>query len=41
MNADAILPTTFDAAPAAAVARAQAWLWWHDMMSAAARLHRW
>jgi hypothetical protein len=41
MNADAILLPSEAAAQAAVGARAEAWLWWHDMQSAAARAHRW
>jgi hypothetical protein len=41
MKADAILLPVQGAAPAAAGVRAQAWLWWHDMQSAAARANRW
>jgi hypothetical protein len=41
MTTRAILSSAEAAAPAAAGARAQAWLWWHDMHNAAARLHRW
>jgi hypothetical protein len=41
MNVHAILSAANGAAPAAAGARAQAWRWWHDSPSAAARLHRW
>jgi hypothetical protein len=41
MTADAILFGLNGAAPAAAGARAEAWLWWRDIPSAAARLHRW
>jgi hypothetical protein len=41
MKADAIILPVEGAAPAVAPARAQAWLWWHDMHSAAARAHRW
>ena len=34
--------SAFDAAAAAAAgARMQAWRWWHDFESAAARLNRW
>jgi hypothetical protein len=41
MTSAAILSSAETAAPAARGARAQAWLWWHDTTSAAARLHRW
>jgi hypothetical protein len=41
MNADAILLPVHAAVSAAPAARAQAWLWWHDTDSAAARAHRW
>jgi hypothetical protein len=41
MTIRTILTPVDSAASAAADSRAQAWLWWHLPVSAAACLHRW
>jgi len=41
MKADAIILPVQGAVFVAAGVRAQAWLWWHETDSAAARAHRW